>query len=228
MTQHRVLCMIKSLLKILFIFISTNALAIDISVLEDIEYRLDIKPEYVVEIRTAINGELSSIGTGVVIGKNYIATSAHVVDEATLVGVLINGSINIAVTEDLVEDIDLAILHVDTEDIKPAVLDTKAYEGVAIAVGWLDGQLHRQMPAYYTMASGKMRYGDTIHPGESGGALIDIETLKVVAIMNSYIVNNDTCRGVGSLGTSAMDVYSIYLGVLHNKIIQKSKSILND
>lgn len=149
------------------------------------------------------------VGSGVVYGDGLVMTAAHVVQDSETVGVRFTDGEQ--VTGDVLGtagDIDIAVIEVDREDLRPATFATeKPRVGqMAVAVGspWgleatvtagIVSAVDQTNCSFNTCAS-MVQTDAAINPGNSGGPLVDREG-RVIGINVSIVTSTRSNSGVG-------------------------------
>lgn len=170
---------------------------------------IDINSDFVVFVKIKTIDSIR-VGSGVVISKNTVVTNYHVVDEALSVYVSKNGTLLDGIVMSVSKKDDLALVYVDKLKIRPAKLDRKAKDGYGVPVGFLDGQKHQQtVGQYFVGNSGHVFHENPVWPGQSGGAIVDASTNKVVGIISGYITDDKTCRPMESVAISVEAIYEL-------------------
>ncbi len=153
----------------------------------------------------------SNLGSGVIINsQGYILTNAHVIQEKDEILVtLYDGRQAIAKVIGIDNDTDLAVLHVEIEDLYSIAMgdsDLLQVGDIVLAIGnpFDFGQTVTQG---IVSAKGRKRMGITtfedfiqtdadINPGNSGGALINVNG-QLIGINTAIISNTGGSQGIG-------------------------------
>lgn len=167
--------------------------------------------------------EAPGSGSGIIIGKDdstlYIATNNHVVEDSTQLDVqFIDGSQASARIKGTNEDLDLAVILVDIDDLKDTTKkeisvaklgdsDSLKVGETAIAIGNALGYGQSVTAGVISAVDRSLNFSDgsnaegliqtdaAINPGNSGGALVNING-EVIGI-NSSKIGGSTVDGVG-------------------------------
>ncbi|MBT3531299.1 MAG: PDZ domain-containing protein [Gammaproteobacteria bacterium] len=198
-------------------------------------------------------GERASLGSGVIVSdKGYILTNLHVVDtlfDAFDTEVTLNdGRKKPATVIAWDEDNDLAILHINMDNLTPiSIGDETAMEvgDIVFAIGYPRniGQSVSQgiisaLNNSPDSSSAIIQTDAAINPGNSGGALIDAEG-KLIGINSSIFSESGNFEGIGfatpvSLAVAVLDemveqaieANSGYLGVITGEALNAQSSQL--
>lgn len=167
--------------------------------------------------------ETAGSGSGIIIGKDdsnlYIATNNHVVEDSTQLSVqFIDGSQADARVKGTNEDLDLAVILVDIDELEDSTRkqisvaklgdsDSLKVGETAIAIGNALGYGQSVTAGVISAVDRSLSFSDgsqadgliqtdaAINPGNSGGALVNIEG-EVIGI-NSSKIGGSTVDGVG-------------------------------
>ena len=169
-------------------------------------------PMFATEIPGPEDFQADAVGSGVILTSGgYILTSAHVVDEAAEIRVVIPGNDDPLVARLIGADMvtDIAVIKVEAAGLPPAPLAEKPQ----LAVGDLALTIGNQFGLDHTVTSGiisglgrKNLTGSAfedfiqtdapINPGSSGGALIDTRG-RVIGITGAMLADQGRNAGVG-------------------------------
>ena len=199
-------------------------------------------------------GERDSLGSGIIVSdKGFILTNLHVVDtlfdafdtEVTLS----DGRRTPATVIAYDSDNDLAILHINMDDLTPIEVgkDSELQVGnIVFAIGYPRRNVGQSVSQGIVSAIGNRGDGGTnfiqtdaaINPGNSGGALIDREG-RLVGINSSIISESGNFEGIGfatpvsiaipamqEMVAEAIEKNSGYLGVITGEALNAQSSRL--
>ncbi len=138
-----------------------------------------------------VSGDDGSRASGVVIDKDKVATAAHVVSGAYSVFVQVNGVDYNAQIMRIDEELDLALLAVPTQDLKPIPVSRNmpVYWQPVWAVGFPLAQAQAATPGFFERVyNGGLQTTADVQSGQSGGALVSCEAGShvVLGIVRGY------------------------------------------
>ena len=197
--------------------------------------------------------ERASLGSGVIVSESgFILTSLHVVDslfDAFDAEVTLNDGRKISATVVAWDEAsDLAVLHINMDDLTPIQIDDEdslEVGDLVFAIGYPRniGQSVSQgiisaLTEYSDNSTGIIQTDAAINPGNSGGALINAEG-KLVGINSSIFSESGNFEGIGfatpanhaiavfeEMSEQAVEANAGYLGVITGEALNAQSSQL--
>ena len=185
----------------------------------------------------------SSSGTGVVLSDNgYIVTNCHVVEDARSISVLLSDDRTFSATTVGTDPItDLAVIHVEAEDLQPAVFgnseDIRVGDSVCAIGDPLGSELRGTMTNGIVSAINRnittggrtmtlIQTNAALNSGNSGGPLID-RFGHVIGINTMKIGDNMNSVGVEGLGFAipSSSVVEVIAQLIHQGYVSGRPSI---